>query len=166
LFLALAVVLEYLTFFVPRLPQGGRLISLGMIPLIAFAILSGPRWGTLVGIGFGLIYYQLDPFFVHPVQFVLDYPLAFGSAGAAGLFGGRGAASPVPAIITANLLRFACHFISGIVFFKAALSGFPSPWIGSLAYNGSYVIPTTIACLVIIPRILKKFPREAGEDAE
>lgn len=160
IFLALACLLEYLTFFIPRMPNGGRLISLGMIPLIIFAILNGWRWGVAAGFAFGFLFYLIDPFFLNPLQFILDYPIAFGIVGFAGIVKPNdGRAKIFCGIILACFLRFISHFLSGIIFFKAFIPGSMNPYIYSLGYNGSFMIPTAIVCCVMIPPMLKRFKK-------
>ena len=51
--------------------------------------------------------------------------------------------------------RFAVHFISGITIYRILAptelfnTTFTSPWMYSLAYNGSYVAIDTAICLII-----------------
>ena len=60
----------------------------------------------------------IDPYVVHPVQFILDYPLAFSALGLAGLFEPtvRGA---ILGATVAVMARFSCHFLSGVFFFAS-----------------------------------------------
>jgi thiamine transporter len=159
IFISLALLLEYLTIFIPKMPQGGKFISLGMIPLITFAMIYGWKWGTFAGITFGLSYYLLEPYFIHPVQFILDYPLAFGLVGlAGGIFSKNRGGWCVPvAVLLSCLARFLCHVTSGVIFFKTFAPSGTNVWLYSMLYNGTYIIPTTIACWIIIPPILKRF---------
>jgi thiamine transporter len=135
-----------------------------MIPLILFSIRWGGRTGMLFGAAFGLLYYQLDPFFIHPAQFLLDYPLAFGFAGSAGFFYNREKNWSInAAIIIALMLRFTCHLMSGVIFFKAFMPGnMQNPWVYSALYNGLYIVPTAIVCCIIVPYINKRFEMKAG----
>ncbi|MFP4498439.1 MAG: energy-coupled thiamine transporter ThiT [Vulcanimicrobiota bacterium] len=157
LMVALALLLEYITLFIPKMPQGGKFISLGMIPLIIYSMAWGWKRGVLAGITFGLIYYQVDPFFVHPAQFVLDYPLAFASVGLAGLVKPDDKAWKVSLVIfIVCLVRFLAHFLSGIIFFQAFAKEVDNPWLYSMIYNGTFIIPTTIACILIVPPVAKR----------
>ncbi|MCE1246930.1 MAG: energy-coupled thiamine transporter ThiT [Firmicutes bacterium] len=162
--LALAFVLEYITMFLPKLPQGGKFVSLGMVPLIIFSIRWGGRAGMLAGAAFGLLYYQLDPFFIHPVQFILDYPLAFSMAGVAGFVVRKDSHRSMQAgIILTMALRFICHLMSGVIFFKAFMPGnIQNPWIYSAVYNGMFIVPTAIVCCFIVPYINRRFEMKAG----
>lgn len=79
---ALALVLGYLK--VLQLPQGGT-ISLAMVPVIIIALRRGVLVGVITGTISGLLMMLPDPYFVHPIQVILDYPLAWGALGFAGL---------------------------------------------------------------------------------
>ena len=51
--------------------------------------------------------------------------------------------------------RFVMHFISGITVYRILAptelfnATFTSPWMYSLAYNGSYVLIDTVLCLIV-----------------
>jgi thiamine transporter len=159
---SLALILEYLTLFMPGMPQGGKFISLGMVSLIIFSLFRGWKWGIAAGAVFGILYFYLvERFFVHPAQFAMDYIFAFGATGAAGLFSGalkseRWFAIP-GAIISACLLRFCFHLFSGVIFIKLFLSEPPeNPWMYSFIYNATYTVPTIVLCLLVIPALVRR----------
>ena len=69
------------------MPQGGS-FGLEMLPILFIAVRRGVLPGLVAGALFGLL--QLagvagTPYIYHPVQALLDYPLAFGALGLAGL---------------------------------------------------------------------------------
>jgi thiamine transporter ThiT len=78
----LALALWYLN--LGQLPQGGS-ISLQMLPLLVFALRWGAGPGIVVGVAYGFLHSLQDMFVVHPLQYLLDYPIAFGLVGLAGL---------------------------------------------------------------------------------
>jgi len=78
----LALALWY--FNVGQLPQGGS-ISLQMLPLLVFALRWGAGPGIVVGMAYGFLHSLQDMFVLHPLQYLLDYPIAFGLIGLAGL---------------------------------------------------------------------------------
>lgn len=78
----LALALWY--FNVGQLPQGGS-ISLQMLPLLVFALRWGAGPGIVVGMAYGFLHSLQDMFVIHPLQYLLDYPIAFGLIGLAGL---------------------------------------------------------------------------------
>ena len=149
--LALAFVLGLIKVF--QMPMGGS-ISLEMIPLILLALRQGPLVGIVAGSAYGLLDLAIEPFVVHPVQVLLDYPLAFGALGLAGFFQPtvRGA---VMGTVIAVLARFLCHFISGVVFFASYAPEGWNVYIYSAAYNAAYLIPSLIVAVVVVLVLLR-----------
>ena len=161
---ALALVLG-LTSKVFELPQGGS-ISLEMLPLFVFCV----RWG--MGSGFIACFaFSILQIFVQGAvtwgwqSIILDYILAFGVIGVAGLGHGH-----KYGIFWGSLLgaaaRFIIHFISGITIYRILVptevlgTVFDDPTLYSIVYNGSYMLPNTILALVIAGLLyvpLKKF---------
>ena len=84
LMLALATVLHFLRLY--HFPQGGSVTLGAMIPLLMISFRYGAGIGTLAGFTFGLINILQDPFVVHPIQVLFDYPLPYMAMGLAGLF--------------------------------------------------------------------------------
>ncbi len=127
-----------------QLPQGGS-INLGMVPIFWLAARRGWKIGIFAGAVFGVVDMTFEPFIVHPIQFILDYPLAFAVLGLAGLF----RKYAVVGVAVGGLARFFSHFISGIVYFSE-YAGEMSPIVYSAVYNGTYIIPSIIICAIII----------------
>jgi len=91
---------------------------------------------------------------VHPVQFLLDYPVAFGALGLAGLFRG----TPWLGVVVGGAGRFVAHFLSGVVFFAQYAPRGTSPWTYSAAYNGSYMLPEVVVSVVLTLLVLRALP--------
>jgi thiamine transporter len=142
---ALAAALSLISHSFFRMPQGGS-INLGMVPIFWLALRRGPKIGTFAGAVFGIVDLTIEPFVVHPIQFILDYPLPFAVLGLAGFF----KKYPVIGVILGGAARFVCHFISGVVYFGNYAPEGMSPIVYSAAYNGTYLIPSIIICAVII----------------
>lgn len=144
LMLALAMILSEIRLY--HLPQGGAVTLGGLIPILFIAFRYGAGVGTLAGFLFGLMTIIQDPFIVHPVQVLFDYPLPFMAVGLAGFFHEK--------IFIGTILAFAgkfiCHFISGVVFFAAYAPEGTSPTIYSLVTNATYVVPELLICLAIL----------------
>ena len=81
--IALAFVLSYIRLY--KLPQGGSITLASMLPIFLFAYAYGVAPGMLVGAAYGILQFIQDAYFVHPVELLLDYPLAFALLGLAGL---------------------------------------------------------------------------------
>ncbi len=144
LLLGLSVVLHQLQLF--HFPQGGSVTAGAMLPLILIAYRFGMGTGVLAGFVYGMINIVQDPFILHPVQVLFDYPLPFMAMGLAGLcrdnlylgsalaFGGR----------------FLCHFISGVVFFGSYAPEGMSPVWYSLIFNGSFLLTEFVICCIVL----------------
>ena len=144
LMLALTILLHQIRLY--HLPQGGS-VSLGaMIPLLLISFRYGAGIGTLAGFVFGLTMIIQDPFILHPVQVLFDYPLPGMAMGLAGIFREKISLG----VILAFAGKFICHFISGVVFFASYAPPELSPVMYSLITNASYVVPEMIICLVIL----------------
>ena len=155
LLLALAQVLGYLKLW--ELPNGGS-VTLSMLPIFVFCIRWGFGPGLLVSFAFGLLQLFLDVAYSAGWQSIIgDYLLAFAVMGFAGLFKGKF----YLATIVACVARFLVHYVVGATiwaeympetFFNMTMT---SPWIYSLIYNGSYMLPSIILCLVVFALLYK-----------
>ena len=133
--IALAIILSFIKIL--KMPQGGS-ITLEMMPLLFFAYRQGFRWGIIAGTLFGFLLFLTGGYFVHPLQFLLDYPIAFAAMGFAGLF-------PKHHIIGALLagsIRLFCHTLAGVVFFAAYAPIGQNIWLYSFIYNATFLIPS------------------------
>jgi thiamine transporter len=128
-----------------RLPQGGS-INLGMIPIFWLALRRGWVIGIFAGAVFGVVDMTIEPFIINPIQFIVDYPLAFAALGVAGLF----RKYAVVGVALGGFGRFVCHFVSGIVYFSDYAPEGMSPLVYSAIYNGTYIIPSIIICAMIM----------------
>ncbi len=156
LLVALAVVLKQVKLF--PMPQGGDVSAFGMLPIAVCAYFFGVKRGVMAGMCVGLIDLIFSPYVIHPVQLLLDYPLAFGAIGFAGLLRNKKFG-----LITGYLLgvfgRYICSVLSGILFFGSyAPEGFNavtwSVWY-NFAYLGAEAVITSI--LILIPPVHKTF---------
>lgn len=157
--LALSFVLSYIKIF--SWPQGGSITPGSMLPIMIFASMFGVLPGIIVGVAYGLLQLIQDPFVIHWAQLFLDYPLAFGAIGLAGLFRNN--------LILSSLIggfsRFVFSFISGFVFFASYAPDGINPLIYSLAVNGLIIGTETLICAAIsaVPQIKSATKRIAKE---
>jgi thiamine transporter len=154
IFVALAGALSYLSHFFFGLPQGGS-INLGMIPILWLALRRGPKIGIFAGAVFGFVDLAIEPFIVHPIQLILDYPLAFACLGLAGFFRTATAAGPVVGVVVGGLGRFLCHFVSGVIYFPMYAPEGMNVLVYSAIYNATYLIPSIVICAVAIALLQK-----------
>lgn len=151
-FIALAGVLYEITFY--QFPNGGRVTAASMVPILFLAFRRGTRVGIVTGVVFGFVALVLDSFafVVNPIQVALDYPLAFGALGLAGIF----RKSPLVGVVIAVLGRFVCHFISGLVFFAQYAPSGEAPAVYSAVYNGSFLLPELLMSALLIFALVKR----------
>lgn len=134
------------------LPQGGSITAGSMIPIFLLALRRGPAIGILSGLAFGLIVLIEEPFLYHPIQVLLDYPIAFGALGLAGFFKKK----PLIGVSIGIIGRFISHFISGVIFFSSFAPEGMNPILYSAMYNGSYLIVEFLASSIIVYFLLKR----------
>ncbi len=155
---ALAAVLGLFKLKLPHLLYGGS-ISLHALPILVVAIRHGTRRGIMVGAAYSAVNFALGPFFLHPLQVLLDYPLAFGALGMAGVATSisRTSTSLAPSslmvtisVVLASVVRFGMHFVSGMLYFAHLAPEGTPVWQFSLLYNASYVLPETVICVVAL----------------
>ena len=134
-----------------RLPNAGR-FSLEMLPIFFLAFRRGAPAGIFAGGILGMIILALDPYVVHPIQFLLDYPLAHMMVGISGFLRKR----IWLGILAGGGGKFLCHFLAGIFFFAAFAPQGTPVWLYSAIYNGSYILPQMLIALILLPMILKR----------
>ncbi len=152
IFIALTIVLKDVLPPIYRLPQGGSVTVAGLVPLIWFALRRGVKYGVFAGFIYGLIHAILPgSYIIHPLQGLLDYPLAFAALGLAGISVNR---NPIPGIAIGIVGRFLSSFLSGIIFFSTTIS-VDSVWASAI-YNGTYLIPEFAITAIVIFILLKR----------
>ena len=153
LMLALTIVLHQLRIF--HMPQGGSVTLGAMVPLLFLTYRYGAGIGCLAGFVYGMINLMQDAFIVHPLQVLFDYPLPYMALAIAAAVPGRIYLGAVLAFAA----RFLCHYISGVVFFDSYAPPDTSPYLYSLVFNATYLVPEAVICLLLlrilpVPRLL------------
>jgi len=151
---SLAVVLGLIgKMFGLQLPQGGS-ITLEVVPILLVALWRGARIGVAAGLITGLLKILFGAYILHPIQLLLDYPLPFSLLGIVGLF----SSLPRLGILVVSLLRFFCHFLSGVIYFSSFAPEGVSVWRYSALYNLSYTAPEALIGILLVPLLLKRLP--------
>jgi len=174
---AIGWILSYLVLF--RMPQGGSVTPFSMLPVLVIGIRHGLKWGLGSGFVFACLQ-MIRQFWPPPTATVegylavilLDYVIAYSVLGLSGFFKGRkyGLIFAVPMCL---ILRFLCHFLSGIIVWNI-YAGDQPVWLYSLVYNGSYIGVEMIITLAIsvvlctaVPDLFKvKFFQSKGAPVE
>jgi len=161
--IALATVLSFAKLF--SAPYGGSVTACSMFFIILTGFWFGPAVGILAGITQGLLQFVLDPYIVHPVQMILDYPVAFGLLGLSGLFANRKYGLYI-GLIVGVFGRILGSTLSGVLFFaEYTPAGMHSLWY-SFVYNGSYMgiemlITMAIICVPAFRKAVEVVRRQA-----
>lgn len=152
LMIALSVILCELTVF--KFPFGGSVTFFGQLPIIILSYRYGVKWGLFSGFTmsvFEFIFGLENLSYVAGLKSIViliiaDYLVAFTCLGLGGMFKkvikNQGVALALGGTVV-SLLRYLCHFVSGITIWQAYAGDMPV-WKYSLSYNGSYMIPELI----------------------
>lgn len=153
--IAMAVVCSFLKMW--EMPQGGS-VALTMVPILFIAIKRGAVTGMICGAVYGLLSMLIAGVIYHPASILLDYVLAFGALGIAGVFGKN-----VKGIIFGSLAgvsgRFISSLVSGAVIFADYAPAGQNPWVYSLIYQATYMVPELILSVVVLLLLYNKARR-------
>ncbi len=160
--LALATVLSEFAVF--KLPYGGSVTLFSQVPMVALSYRYGMKWGAFSGMVMGVIqmlfglgnFSYVSGVAAYLILIFADYVIAFGCLGLGGMFKNK---VKNPALSLAlgggvvSVIRFLCHFISGVTIWGDYSGGAMSAVWYSITYNASYMLPelviTIIGCSVI-----------------
>ncbi len=171
--IAIATVLSFIKIY--KLPWGGSVTALSMLPILLAGYRNGFKWGVITAFTYGFLQLMVDiaeiaswgltaGIFIGAILF--DYLLAYGSLCLAGLFSNKKYGLLIGTCV-ALPLRFIMHFISGYIFFASWTPEGQTPFAYSVVYNGSYMLPeliiTAIAAVIIsnIPAVSGKKKNDA-----
>lgn len=164
-FVALSAALSYI-----KISTGGfgGSIDFVMIPLLIICYRQGIVYGVASGLVFGLIKCIIGGGIGWGLPSVLlDYVLAYGAVGVAGIFRGKTKLLGLSAL-AGCFARFIIHFISGITIYAISTAETvakvttSNAWLYSLIYNGLYMLPNTviaIAAMSLLAPAIEKLPK-------
>lgn len=161
----LAQILGYIKLW--QLPWGGS-VCLSMLPIICYACRWGVGPGLMSGFVLGTLQFMFDGGIALGWQSIIgDYLLAFTAVGVAGLFRGN----VYWGSLLGGLARFGVHYVVGATiwaeympeeFFGMTMT---TPWLYSMLYNGAYMVPDTVLCLLVFALLMKSMGKYfRGED--
>lgn len=150
-FSAMAITLAVVTSLIktPSLPYGGSITMFSMFFICLVGYLYGTRVGILTGIAYGLLNLILGPTVIHPIQLLLDYPIAFGFLGLAGVFT-KSKYGILFGYILGVLGRYVCHVLAGAIFFGMYAPEGMNTFVYSFGYNALYIVPEAIITILIL----------------
>lgn len=143
---------------------GGSITPASMLPVLFVGIRHGCKWGFGTAFAYsifqlltGLSYFSYIKGFVpYLICILFDFILAFTMLGLTGFAkpkaGEKGAKAGLIKIFVflsmAMILRFICHFISGVTIWKS-YDIYGSPVVYSIVYNLVYMLPELLICLAV-----------------
>jgi len=151
---AMSFALSYVRFF--RMPYAGSITLARFVPLAIYSYIFGVKRGLAAGLVWGTLRLFVDPFIVHPVQFILEYPISFMTVGLAGFsrylkvprflpsrfkrrISWNNRLHPSIALVIGLLLvvtvRYAIHVTSGVIWISAFTQGGPNAHIANESTN-------------------------------
>lgn len=147
----------------PSLPFGGSVTLFSMLVVCLIGYWYGPVVGICAAIAYGILQFITGPYVVHPIQVILDYPLAFGALGLSGFFCNR-KNGLLWGYIAGVLGRFFFAQISGFIFFTeytGNLEGNLLALWASTFYNLAYLVPEAAITILLlsIPAVKSLFAR-------
>lgn len=150
-FCAAAIALAAVTSFLKlaSLPFSGSITLFSMLFVTLIGYFYGPKTGLIAGAAYGILQLITGPYIYAPLQLLLDYPLAFGALGLSGFFSKR-KGGLIAGYVTGVAGRYLCHVISGYVFFAEYAPEGMNPFVYTLGYNLTYILPEMIATIVIL----------------
>lgn len=172
--LALSIVLSVIKIW--EMPMGGSITLCSMLPVVLLGIKYGPKIGVTVGflngivqlimgIASGNVFVYCTTAFTTIMCALFDYIVPFSCIGLSGIFkkvsiGKFKTFGIYLGIVFAIFLRFCCHYMTGVLIW-GQWAGDEGPYIYSLLYNGTYLLPELIITVVVaailigIPQIRK-----------
>ena len=154
----------------PSLPFGGSVTLFSMLFICLVGYWYGPAVGLTAAVAYGILQFITGPYVVHPLQVLLDYPLAFGALGLSGFFH-RKKHGLLLGYIAGVAGRFFFHEVSGFIFYTEYVGNLQDDLLAiwaSTAYNLTYLLPemTITIVLLALPPVEKALARVKQMAAE
>ncbi|MGN1316013.1 MAG: energy-coupled thiamine transporter ThiT [Acutalibacteraceae bacterium] len=162
LMLALSTILAELA--VIKFPFGGSVTVFSQVPMVVLSYRYGVKWGVFASLAMAVIQlmFGLENFsyvsgiVAYLILIFADYIIAFGALGLGGMFRNK-IKDPAIALTlggaVVSVIRFVCHFVSGVTIWGDYSGGAQAVWQYSLEYNGGYMLPeliiTVVGCAVV-----------------
>lgn len=160
--LALATILAELP--VIEFPFGGSVTIFSQVPMVVVAYRYGIKWGIFSGLSMGLIqmlfglgnFAYVSGIGAYLILIFADYIIAFGALGLSSMFKNKVSNQAISIALGAgvvSVIRFICHFVSGVTIWGDYTDGAQAVWEYSLTYNAGYMVPeliiTVVGCVVL-----------------
>ena len=151
--IALATVIAtFVKFKGPFWFNGGSITLFSMLMICMIGYWYGPVIGLISAFAYSILQFITGPYVLHPVQVILDYPLAFTALGLSGFFYKKKNGLLIGFIVGASV-RLLFHCISGAIFYTEYLGSAMdklSALLTGVVYNMSYIVPEMILTIILI----------------
>ncbi len=149
---------------VVKFPFGGSVTIFSQVPMIVISYRYGVKWGVFSSLVMGVIetlfgignFAWVSGIAAYLILLFADYIIAFGALGLGGMFRNTIKNQSLSLALggaVVSVIRFLCHFISGVTIWGDYTNGAKEVWLYSLEYNGGYMLPeliiTVIGCAVL-----------------
>jgi thiamine transporter len=140
----------------------GGSVSLSLVPLAIIGYRYGWLKAVLGGMVMGILQLFFGAYIIHPAQVILDYPLAFGLLGLAGLWIKQVNSSKHwifyiwLSTLVGSIGRLLSHVLSGYIFWADGEVGV-AVWIFSFGYNTPYVAASFVLSAIVLTLIYKRY---------
>ncbi len=149
-----------------KMPFGGSVTLVSMLPCAAVSIALGLKWGlaasftqSVIQLMFGITMDGIFAWGLTPASLIgvilLDYIVPYTCVGFAGILRNHGHIGVCLGTGFALVLRFLSHLVSGAVIFAnfEQFVAFGTEWVGrpwfySICYNGAYMLPEIIVTMI------------------
>ena len=148
--ISISFVLSYIRIF--HLPQGGSITLASMFPLVLYSMIFGPIAGIVAGMAYGMLQLIQDMWVINLAQLLLDYPLAFGCLGLAGMMPKALKNIHIRTFLSVSIAligRGMMHVLSGWLFFADYAPENMNPFVYSLAYNSTIILGELVITLIL-----------------
>ena len=136
----------------PSLPNGGSVTLFSMLLVTLVGYWYGPVIGIVAAVAFGILQFITGPYVVHPIQVIIDYPLAFGALGFSGFFSNK-KNGLLKGYLAGVIGRFFFASVSGLIFYTVYVDAFSENMVAvwaSLVYNMTYILPEATITIILI----------------
>lgn len=136
----------------PSLPNGGSVTLFSMLLVTLVGYWYGPAVGITAAVGYGILQFITGPYVVHPIQVIIDYPLAFGALGFSGFFANK-KNGLLKGYLAGVLGRFFFASVSGLIFYTVYVESLGENMVAiwaSLVYNMTYIVPEAVLTVILI----------------
>ncbi len=162
LMLALSTILA--EWAVIKFPFGGSVTIFSQVPMVVISYRYGVKWGIFSGLAMGVIqmlfglgnFAYVSGIIAYIILILADYIIAFGALGLGGMFKNIVKKQSVSLALggaVVSVIRFLCHYISGVTIWGDYAEGAKEVWLYSLEYNGGYMLPeliiTVVGCVIL-----------------